>query len=145
MRAYFLFFALFLDILLVISSKIVLGHMDELIVGTGILFCVLILWRLSRLKIVTLDISEHIVSVKITHPFSRGISFPQLEVPLYKIFSCHLKGDLLTTFLMVNIHTKNNVRSFYYDLGFLSKKSTDDFKKALEILKTYNEEMGGEG
>ncbi|WP_139166573.1 hypothetical protein [Epilithonimonas hungarica] len=120
--------------------------MDELIVGAGILFSLVIIWKLIRFKIVILDISEHIVSIKTRHPFSRSINFPQMEVPLHKIFSCHLKDELLTTFLIVNIHTKNNVRSFYYKLGILSGKSANDFKKVLEILKTYKkEQMGSEG
>lgn len=132
-------------LLVVIFSIILIEQMKGLMVGVGILFSIGVLWKLSRLRIVLMDVSEHIVSIKARHQFSRGISFPQMEVPLHKIFSCHLKDELLTTFLIVNIHTKNNVRSFYYKLGILSGKSANDFKKALEILKTYKEKVDDDG
>jgi len=100
---------------------------------------VLSVWHLFIVKYFQLEISEHVISIKYGHPFSKTFNFPVLEIPVEKVSSCKIEKGLINSFLVINIHSKRGIKSFYYRLGILSEKQTDNFKKVLNSIKLYNE------
>lgn len=99
-----------------------------------LIFAVSVL-KLSKLKIFSLEVSPHFISIKQTGPFSRHIEFPKLEVPLQKITSYKIEKCVINHFFTINIRTCKGERSFCYNLGILSKKQLEQFNNILNPIK----------
>ncbi|MDP9956378.1 hypothetical protein J2X97_002015 [Epilithonimonas hungarica] len=94
-------------------------HLGKVMV-TSLSLIFLSLWKISSLKMIRIDFSGEIVSIKYSHPFISGPKV-SLELPLAKIESCNVDKGFLNYFLCVNVKGKK-IKSFYYHLGTLSSE-----------------------
>ncbi|WP_028122379.1 hypothetical protein [Epilithonimonas tenax] len=103
----------------------------------GCFFGILIfsIWRLVKLRRFSLEVTEHIFSVKYTHPLMKSRQ-PILEVPIQKIISLRSEKEIINYILIVSINTKRGIRNFHYDIGQLPENQFDKFKSISEFVKT---------
>ncbi len=128
---YILLLLLFLDIVFLCTAKVFFKVNNNLVHILLFLIFVMIVWKLSVLKVTEVDISEHIISVKLRRPFFqiRKVT-PVLEVPIDKIESCDMITGFMNSFLVITINTKRK-RIFYYRIGFLTKRQIENYQKCL--------------
>lgn len=129
---YILLLLLFLDIVFLCTAKVFFKVNNNLVYILLFLIFVMIVWKLSVLKVTEVDISEHIISVKLRRPFLqiRKVT-PVLEVPIDKIESCKMRKGFMDSFLVITINTKKRKRIFYYRMGFLTKRQIENYQKCL--------------
>jgi hypothetical protein len=128
----------------ILSLDMVIGIVGLLSGWKAVFFsCIVVLvftvWRLFKLRYFQLEISEHIISIKYKHPFSKLFNVPVLEVPIQKVQSWKIEKGLGCCFLIIKINTRRGTKGFYYRLGSLSRKQINDFKKTLDSLKSDND------
>jgi hypothetical protein len=97
----------------------------------------LALWRLVTIKICSVEVSEHIISIKYGHPFSK-IRRPVLEVPLHKVISLRTEKGIMDHILLVGINSRRGIRNFHYKLGILSKNEDEKFIRIKELIQSYS-------
>ena len=136
---YSFFFILFVDILCLALVEIFSTVHNYFLYLVFFAVFVITIWRILILKTLSIEISEHILSIKYSHPLSRTPDRPVLEVPLQKVRSGKIRKNIFSYFLIVNINTKRGIRSFYYRLSILSCKQIDDLRKALDSIISYRE------
>jgi len=131
---------LFMDILLfVIFHKIYKINNIALYGGCPLLLLVLI-WRISQLRIIWLEISEQMISVKNSSPvWCRKKIIPVHKIPLEKIITYKIEKAFMNYFLILTVHGKNGIKNFYYGLGFLSKSQLDELVKYFEQINIERE------
>lgn len=130
---YGFFVLILMDILfLLFAPKII--SISKLVLYT-IFFAVFLfsLWRIVTLKIFSLEVSEHIFSVKYRHPLLQ-LRHPVLEVPLQKVISLKTEKGVVNYIMVIGINTKRGIRNFYYRLGRLPENQNDNFKKISEFV-----------
>lgn len=111
--------------------------------GCLLIIFVLTVWKIIMVKKISIEISEHILSIKYNHPLSRKLNFPVLEVPLHKVTSCKIEKGTINYFLLININTKRGTKRFCYNLGILSQEQCAHLKKALDFIKLYTKNETG--
>ena len=95
-----------------------------------LLFCI---WKIVTLKIFSLEVSEHIFSVKYTHPLVKSRQ-PALEVPLQKVISLKTEKGVMNYIMVIGINSRRGIRNFYYRLGRLPENQNEKFKKISEFI-----------
>lgn len=134
---YILLLLSFFDIVFLCTAKVLFKVNNNLVYILLFLIFVMIVWKLSVLKVTEVDISEHIISVKLRRPFFqiRKVT-PVLEVPIDKLESCKIRKGFMDSFLVITINTKRK-RIFYYRMGFLTKRQIENYQKCLIKTKQY--------
>lgn len=97
---------------------------------TILLFCI---WKIVTLKIFFLEVSEHIFTIKYTHPLVKSRQ-PALEVPLQKVISIKTEKGVMNYIMVIGINSRRGIRNFYYRLGRLPKNQNEKFKKISEFI-----------
>jgi len=127
---YCLFLILSLDIICLLLPGKIYGVNPRFLYTGCLAVFVLTIWRIAILRVFSIEISEHIISVKYEHLFLKTLNNkPALEIPLQKVSSYRLERGIVDSFLIIDIHTREGVKSSYYRLGILSKKQADKFKR----------------
>ena len=135
MTMFGLFCILFLDIIFVVIAKVIdLEH--SFIYFTFVALLILVVWRMMKLKVFSIKISEHVISIKYSHPLGKRTDIPVLEVPLEKVNSYKIERGIVSNFLILNIDTNRGNKSFYYQLGILKEKENSRFRNILNSIKS---------
>lgn len=92
-------------------------------------------WKIFTLKTFALEVSEHIFSVKYSHPLFRS-RHAALEVPLRKVISIKTEKGFINYILIISINTKRGIRNFYYRIGQLPESQFDKFTNTIDMVKT---------
>lgn len=103
----------------------------------------LVIWRLSLLKVILLEISKHSLSVKYTHPLKAAkYELTTLEIPLNKLESFKITQEFFVYYLEISRRSErgNGVKNFYFRLGVLSEKQMKSIRK---IINTIDDEIIG--
>ncbi len=134
--------AIYLLIVILILSSLLLGalfleitHIHYGIAALIFILFILSLWKLVTLKTFSMEVSQHFISIKQSHPFSKGIEVPALEVPLQKVLSFTIEKNMINYFLKISITTKKGKKRFFYNLGILSQKQLEQFNNVLNPIK----------
>lgn len=90
-------------------------------------------WRITLLKTFSLEISEHILSVKYRHPLAKKNN-PVLEVPLHKVMHYQMEKVMLNNFITININTRKGLKHFYYKIGSLPKSEVSKLEKISDFI-----------
>ena len=120
-----LVFLVFAKKIFVISNLYLYGSFFTLL-----LFCI---WKIVTLKIFSLEVSEHIFSIKYTHPLVKSRQ-PALEVPLQKVVSVKTEKGVMNYIMVIGINSRRGIRNFYYRLGRLPENQNDKFQKISEFI-----------
>lgn len=120
-----LVFLVFAKKIFVISNLYLYGSFLSLL-----LFCI---WKIVTLKIFSLEVSEHIFSIKYTHPLVKSRQ-PALEVPLQKVVSVKTEKGVMNYIMVIGINSRRGIRNFYYRLGRLPENQNDKFQKISEFI-----------
>ncbi|KFC18001.1 hypothetical protein [Epilithonimonas lactis] len=132
-----LFCILFLDIAFMIIAKVL--DVDHIILDLiSYLILILGIWRIMRLKVFSVEISQHVLSIKYSHPLGKKTNIPVLEVPLEKVSSYKIERGIVSNFLILNIKTNRGKKSFYYQLGILKEKEYSRFRNIFNSIKSNN-------
>ena len=116
---------------LIFAAKFVI--LDKaLLYGIFLIVLLFSIWRITTLKTFSLEVSEHILSVKYKHPLAHNNN-PVLEVPLQKLISYKIEKGILSYIMIININTRKGTKSFYYRLGTLPKSEVSKFEKMSEF------------
>lgn len=116
---------------------------DNLFYALVLLSISVVLWRISILKVIILEISKHTLSIKYSHPFKQAkYAPPVLEIPLNKLDSFRITREFFVYYLEINRRSErgNGVKNFYFRLGFLSGKQ---IKSIRNIIHHVDDEILG--
>ncbi|WP_379970041.1 hypothetical protein [Epilithonimonas sp. UC225_85] len=91
-------------------------------------------WKIISLKSFSMEVSDHIISIKYNHPMVK-LRHPVLEVPLHKVISVETKKGIVDCILVIGINTRRGIKNFYYKLGKLSEKQTEKYRQISEAIK----------
>lgn len=128
---------IFLDILFLFLGKTIFAIPKLTLYGTFSVILIFSIWRIATLKIFSLEVSEHICTVKYRHPLM-NLRQPVLEVPIQKVISLKTEKGLINYILVIGIVTKRGIRNFYYRLGRLPENQNDKFRKISEFIASTN-------
>src|SRR6218665_1981360 len=134
---YGLLFLILLDLVFLIFAEQIFKIDDMVIYCSCAIIFVLVLWRLITIKFISVEVSEHIISVKYGHPFSQ-IRKPVLEVPLHKVISLKTKKGIMDHMLLIGINSRRGIRNFHYKIGNLSKSEAEKITNIKEFIKSYS-------
>ncbi len=133
MYGYFLL--ILLDILCLAFLNKFIAISKTTLYGGFLVVLVFSIWRIVKLRRFSLEVTEHIFSVKYTHPLMQSRQ-PILEVPIHKIVSLRSEKEIINYVLIISINTKRGIRNFHYDIGQLPENQFDKFKSISEFVKT---------
>ncbi|KFC21650.1 hypothetical protein [Chryseobacterium sp. FH1] len=126
-------FLLILDLILLIFSTKFSYISDEYLYIFFALIFVFCIWRIATLKIFSMEVSEHIFSVKYRHPLLQS-DHPVLELPLEKVISVKAEKGILNYILLISIRSRKGIKSFYYRLGKLPENQSIKFKEISNFI-----------
>jgi len=130
---YGFFLLLIVDILFLIFAAKFWKIDKASLYGIFLIIFLFSIWRISLLKTFSLEVSEHILSVKYKHPLAHNHN-PVLEVPLQKVMFYRIEKGLLNYIMIININTRRGMKSFYYRLGTLPKSEASKFSKMSDFI-----------
>jgi hypothetical protein len=122
-----------LDILFLLFAKKFIAIDKVLLYSCFFVVFMFCTWRLIMLKTFSLEVSEHILSIKYRHPLVPN-HHPVLEVPLRKVIFLKVEKGIINYIMIISINTKRGMRSFYYRLGNLPEHQGDKFKKMSDLI-----------
>lgn len=126
-------FLLILDLILLIFSTKFSYISDKYLYIFFALIFIFCIWRIATLKIFSMEVSEHIFSVKYRHPFSHD-KHPVLELPLDKVISVKAEKGILNYILLISIRSRKGIKSFYYRLGKLPENQSGKFNEISNFI-----------
>lgn len=126
---------IFLDLLFLIFARQFINIRQSSVYVIFLVIFVFFVWKIMTLKIFSLEVSDHIFSVKYSHPLFRSRQ-PALEVPIEKVISLKTEKGIITYILVISINTKRGIRNFYYKIGQLPENQFDKFKNTMDLVKT---------
>ncbi len=93
-------------------------------------------WRISLLKTVLLQTSRNKLIVKYINPLLSKQEPPVLEISLNKLESFTIIREFFVCYLVINRRSgvKKQVKSFYFRLGFLSRKQVATIRETLDTI-----------
>lgn len=130
---YGFFLLILVDLAFLVFAKKMFAISNMYLYGsffTILLFCI---WKIVTLKIFSLEVSEHIFTIKYTHPLVKSRQ-PALEVPLQKVISIKTEKGVTNYIMVIGINSRRGIRNFYYRLGRLPKNQNEKFKKISEFI-----------
>lgn len=132
---YGLFLIIVLDILFLIFAQHFFKISKTVIYTTFLVIFIFSVWKIVNLKSISLEVTEHIFSVKYNHPLFT-VRHPVLEVPLYKIISVKTERELINYILIISIRTKKGIRNFHYGVGQIPKDQQSKFQTISDFVQT---------
>lgn len=126
-------FLLLLDLILLIFSFKISFISDEFVYVFFALIFGFCVWRIAILKIFSMEVSEHIFSVKYRHPLLQD-NHPVLELPLEKVISLKTEKGVINYILLISIRSRKGIKSFYYRLGKLPENQSGKFKEISNFI-----------
>lgn len=126
-------FLMILDLAVLTFSRKFSASIDEylyILISLIFGFCV---WRIAILKIFSMEVSEHIFSVKYRHPLLQN-HHPVLELPLEKVISIKTEKGILNHILLISIKSRKGIKNFYYRLGKLPENQPGKFKEISNFI-----------
>lgn len=136
------FLAMYGLVFLIILDLVLLTFAKKLSPGLNMYFYIIValifgfcIWRIAKLKVFALEVSEHIFSVKYRHPFINR-DYPVLELPLEKIISVQTKKGILNYILLISIRSKKGIKNFYYNLGKLPENQSGKFREISNFIRS---------
>jgi len=130
---YLFFFIILSDIVFLIVAKKIFAISHIFLYVFFLIVFLFSLWRILTLKIFSMEVSEHIFTVKYRHPLSK-FRQPVLEVPLQKVTSLQTEKGIINYILIIGVNTRKGIRNFYYRLGRLPENQNEKFKKISEFI-----------
>lgn len=130
---YGFFVLIFLDILFLFLAKTIFVIPKLVLYGIFLVILVFSIWRIITLKIFSLEVSEHICTVKYRHPLM-NLRQPVLEVPIQKVISLKAEKGVINYILIIGVNTRRGIRNFYYRLGRLPENQNEKFKKISDYI-----------
>ncbi|MDP9956107.1 hypothetical protein J2X97_001744 [Epilithonimonas hungarica] len=127
-------FILLLDFIFLFFADRFLKMNDTTLYVICFIIFLLASWRLITLKLFSLEITEHIISVKYGNLFSQ-LKRPVLEVPLQKVVSLKIDKEIMDRILLISIKSKRGIRNFHYRIGSISNTEAEKFEKIKNIIK----------
>ncbi|SHJ94118.1 hypothetical protein [Epilithonimonas mollis] len=106
------------DILFLIFAKKKLEIPAQFLYSIFLIIFAFCIWKIATIRILSLEVSEHVLSVKYNHPWTT-VRRPALEIPMYKVASFKIEKTLIDYKLIVTIKTRKGLRSFFYKAGIL--------------------------
>lgn len=107
-------------------------------------FCIsFVIWRISLLKVILLEISRNTLLIKYAHPLKQTRhESPTLEIPLNKLESFKITREFFVYYLEISRRSEreNGVKNFYFRLGLLSEKQMINIRK---IINNIDDEIIG--
>lgn len=104
----------------------------------------ILIWRISLLKVILLEVSRNTLLIKYAHPLKKKqYELPALEIPLHKLNSFKITREFFVYYLEISRKSErgNGVKNFYFRLGLLSEKQIANIK---EIITSINDEILGD-
>lgn len=126
-------FLMVLDLAVLMFSKRFSSNIDEYIYISIALIFGFCVWRIAILKIFSMEVSEHIFSVKYRHPLEHN-NHPVLELPLEKVISVKTEKGILNHILLISIRSRKGIKNFYYRLGKLPENQPGKFKEISNFI-----------
>ena len=130
---YAFFTLIILDIIFLVFATKIFQISKLFLYGSFLVIFIFSLWKIINLKIFSMEVSEHICTVKYRHPLIK-VRQPALEVPLQKVISLKTEKGIINYILVIGINTRRGIRNFYYNLGRLPENQNDKFKKISEFI-----------
>lgn len=130
---YGFFLLILLDLIFLFLAKTIFIIPNTVLYSTFLVILCFSIWRIVTLKIFSMEVSEHICTVKYRHPLMK-FRQPVLEVPLQKVISLKTEKGVVNYILVIGIITKRGIRNFYYRLGRLPQNQPDKIKKITEFI-----------
>lgn len=134
---YGFFLLIILDILFLIFAKQFFTINKITLYGCFLVILSFSLYHLIRLRTFSLEVSDHIFSVKYGHPLVKK-RHPVLEVPIHKIVSLKTEKGIVTYIFIISVSTKRGIKNFYYRIGQLPENQFDKFKKITESVHNFH-------
>lgn len=127
---------LIVSILSLFSARQLLRIQDYVLYSLLLMIVLVVGWRMSLLKVIMLQTSKNKLFVKYVHPLYGKNEPPVLEIPLCKLESFTIIREFFISYLVVNRRSEkgNDVKSFYFRLGFLSKKQVENISNIVNNL-----------
>lgn len=127
-------FLIILDLFFLIFAKIFLNILQSTVYIIFLVIFLFSVWKILTLKSFALEVSEHIFSVKYSHPLFRS-RYPDLEVPVEKVISLKTEKGIINYILIISINSKRGIRNFHYRIGQLPESQFDKFRNTMELVK----------
>lgn len=132
---YLFFFIILLDIIFLIVAKKILAISNVFLYSSFLVVLIFSLWKIITLKIFSMEVSEHIFTIKYRHPLSK-VHQPVLEIPLQKVTSLQTEKGIINYILIIGVNTRRGIRNFYYRLGRLPENQNENFRKISEYISS---------
>ena len=103
----------------------------------------IMIWRISLLKVILLEISKNTLLIKYVHPLKKKqYELPALEIPLHKLKSFKITREFFVYYLEISRGSErgNGIKNFYFRLGLLSEKQMANIR---EIINAIDDEIIG--
>lgn len=126
-------FLLILDLILMFFLTKFSSISDEYLYVFFALIFIFCIWQIATLKIFSMEVSEHIFSVKYRHPLIQK-RHPVLELPLEKVISLKTEKGLINYILLISIKSRKGIKNFYYNLGKLPENQSSKFKEISNFI-----------
>ena len=140
---YLFFFIILLDIAYLIVGEKIWAISPLILYSTFSIIFIFTIYKLMTLKIFSMEVSEHIISVKYMHPLLKK-RHPVLEVPLHKVVALRTTKGIITYILTISINTKRGIKNFYYNIGQLPENQIEKFRAISDFVKTFHEQNRSE-
>ena len=122
---YILLTLFIINILFLLSAQHLFDIRSYLTYSIFTINSILIIWKISSLKVVVLEMTAQTLLVKYVHPMKRIDNEPSvLEIPLKKLETFNIIKVFFVYFLVINVKSKKG-KDFHFRLGFLPKKKIE--------------------
>lgn len=127
---------LIVSVLSLFSARQLLHIQDHVLYALLLIVFLVVGWRISLLKVIMLQTSKNKLFVKYVHPLYSKNEPPVLEIPFCKLESFAIIREFFVCYLVVNRRSTkgNDTKSFYFRLGFLSKKQVENISKTINNI-----------
>ncbi|MBP6577739.1 MAG: hypothetical protein KA796_02280 [Chryseobacterium sp.] len=139
LKLYGFFFLLLLDLLFLILSQQFFPSSEEFYYTSFVIIFIFCMWRIIKLKIFSLEVSKHILSVKYRHPLAQNRQ-PVLELPLHKVIAMKTEKAVINYILSISISSRKGIKNFYYRLEQMPENQPEKYNQIAEFIKTSKKE-----
>ena len=128
---------LIVDIFLIVTGFILESFINENIewplLGLSIVFFLLILTNIMRLRVFHFENTGAVFSIKYYHPIKKGIIFPHVDYPVTRLRAFKIEKSLLAKMVVIEVNTQQKE----YPLRIKVKASNISDKDYLRMMKSF--------
>ena len=95
---------------------------------------VYLLAQLYKVRNLKIEVNQYLIFIKSWHPFWGNPKIPSLELPLAKICSYVIVGNIFSKTLILTIRGKKGTKKQYYKLGYISTSTQKQLNTKLKII-----------